>query len=240
MRSTIVLTWKELRQIFLSPIAYVFLVVFVVFVTAMFFRSFFLIGQVNMSSFFDWFPWAFAFVIPGITMRMWAEERRQGTIEFLLTAPVETWNIVVAKFLAGLALVTLCAIVTLLVPYTVSQFGDLDPGPVWGSYLGSLLLGSTCIAIGMFFSSFTQDQVVAFLVSLIVLLASIMAGMSFIQSLFEAGNSVGSLLRVISPTTHFESMGRGVVDLRDVYSFAAMSALFLYLNVRVIDLRRWK
>ena len=240
MRSTFVLTWKELRQIFLSPIAYVFLVVFVVFVNAMFFRSFFLIGQANMSSFFDWFPWAFAFVIPGITMRMWAEERRQGTIEFLLTAPVETWNIVVSKFLAGLALVTLCGLLTLLAPLTVAQYGSLDPGPVWGSYIGSLLLGGTCIAIGMFFSSFTQDQVVAFLMSLIILLALIMAGMSFIQTLFSAGNWIGSFLRVVSPTTHFESMGRGVIDLRDVYYFGAMSALFLYLNVRVIDLRRWK
>ena len=240
MRSTFVLTGKELRQIFLSPIAYVFLVVFVVFVNAMFFRSFFLIGQANMSSFFDWFPWAFAFVIPGITMRMWAEERRQGTIEFLLTAPVETWNIVVAKFLSGVVLIALCGALTLLVPYTVSQFGDLDPGPVWGSYIGTLLLGGTCIAICMFFSSFTEDQIVAFLVSAIVLLVLIMSGMSFIQSMFAAGGWLGSLLRVISPTTHFQSIGRGVVDLRDVYYFVALGALFLYLNVRVIDLRRWK
>lgn len=241
MRKTLVLAWKELKQTFLSPIAYAFLVVYVAFLTFMFFRSFFLVGQASMSSFFDpWVPMAFAIVIPGVTMRMWAEERKQGTLEFLLTAPVHTSHIVMAKFLAGLALVTLCMVLTLLVPYTIAKFGDLDPGPVWGSYIGAVLMGGSFLAIGMFFSSFTQDQIVGFLVSAVVLFALVLMGMDFIQLEFGGGSAFGAFCRLLSPTSHFDSIGRGVVDARDLWYFAAMTAFFLYLNVRVIDLRRWR
>ncbi len=241
MRSTLVLAWKETRQIFLSPIAYAFLVVFIFFTNFMFFREFFRANQASMSNFFGpLMAIAFAVVIPGITMRMWAEERKQGTIEFLLTAPVHTWHIVVGKFLAGLALVALCLVLTLLVPYTISRFGDLDSGPVWGGYIGSLLLGGSCLAIGMFFSSFTQDQIVGFLVSAIVLFALVLVGMPYIQQEFGGATWVGAFLRHVSPTSHFESMGRGVIDVRDVFYFASIIGFFLYLNVRVIDLRRWR
>jgi ABC-2 type transport system permease protein len=240
MGNVITLTWKEVRQIFLSPIAYAFLLAFVLFVTYMFFRAFFLIGQVSLAQFFDWFPIAFALVIPGITMRTWAEERKQGTIEFLLTSPIRTWHIVTGKFLSGLTLVAACLVLTLGVPFTVSQFGNLDSGPVLGGYLGALLLGGTCIAIGMFCSSFTQDQIVSFLVSASVLLGLVLIGMPFVQSEFTAGSTIGTFSRAISPTTYFESMGRGVIDIRDVYYFGAMIVLFLYLNARVIDLRRWR
>ena len=238
MGSVITLARKELRQIFLSPIAYAFMLVFVFFVTFMFFRSFFLSQQVSMAQFFDLFPIAFAVVIPGITMRTRAEERKQGTMEFLLTSPVQTWQIVVGKFIGALALVTVCLLLTLLVPYTVGKFGDLDSGPVWGGYLGALMMGGTCIAIGMFCSSFTQDQIVGFLVGVSVLLTLVLIGAPFIQTEFSAGSAFGTFARTISPTTHFESMGRGVVDLRDVYYFVAMIVLFLYLNTRVIDVRR--
>jgi ABC-2 type transport system permease protein len=240
MLSVLTLTRKELRQVFLSPIAYAFMIVFVFFVTFMFFRTFFLAGQVSMAQFFDLFPIAFAVVIPGITMRMWAEERKQGTIEFLMTAPIRTWHIVTGKFFAGLFLVAACLVLTLLVPLTVSKFGDLDSGPVWGGYLGALLMGGTCIAIGMFCSSFTEDQIVGFLVSVVVLLALVLVGVPFIQSEFSPGSTFGYLSQRISPTTHFESMGRGVIDLRDIYYFVAMIVLFLFLNGRVIALRRWR
>jgi ABC-2 type transport system permease protein len=240
MRSTLTLAWKELRQIFLSPIAYAFMVVFVFFMTFMFFRTFFLGGQCAMSGFFDLVPIAFAIVIPGITMRMWAEERKQGTMEFLLTSPINTWHIVLGKFLAGCALVTLCVLLTILVPITVGQHGDLDRGPVWGGYLGSILLGATCVAIGMFCSAFMQDQIVAFLVSVSVLLALVLVGVPFISSEFEPGSFVGRVSRVLSPTTHFESIGRGVIDLRDLYYFGSMMGFFLFLNERVVDLRRWR
>jgi ABC-2 type transport system permease protein len=111
---------------------------------------------------------------------------------------------------------------------------------VWGGYVGALLMGGTCIAIAMFCSSFTQDQIVSFLVSVVVLLALVLLGERLIQDEFEAGGFAGRFARVISPTTHFESIGRGVIDFRDVYYFVAISGLFLYFNARVIDLRRWR
>ena len=240
MRSVVTLARKELRQVFISPIAYAFMMVFVFFVTFMFFRTFFLSGEASMAQFFGLIPIAFAIVIPGVTMRMWAEERKQGTIEFLLTSPVDTWQIVTGKFIACLVLISTCLLLTLLVPYTVGRFGDVDWGPIWGGYIGSVLLGGTCIAIGMFCSSFTEDQIVSFLVGVTVLLGLVLLGAPFIQSEFTAGSSFGTFARIISPTTHFESIGRGVIDLRDIYYFVAMIVLFLYLNARVIDLRRWR
>jgi len=240
MSSVLTLARKEIRQIFLSPIAYAFLTVFVFFVTFMFFRTFFLVREISMAGFFDLFPMVMAIVIPGVTMRMWAEERKQGTIEFLLTSPIETWHIVVGKFLGGLALVALCLIITLLVPITVGRYGTLDTGPVWGGYIGALMMGGTFISIGMFVSAFTADQIVSFLAGVTVMLFLVLLGHPFISSEFGAGSWFGAFARTISPTTHFESIGRGVIDLRDVYYFVAISGLFLYLNVRVIDLRRWK
>ncbi len=240
MGSVLTLARKEIRQIFLSPIAYAFLFVFAFFMTFMFFRSFFLVQSISMAGFFDLMPMAYAIVIPGVTMRMWAEERKQGTLEYLMTSPIETWHIVLGKFIGGLSLVALCLVVTFLVPYTVGRYGDLDMGPVIGGYLGAVLMGGTCIAISMFLSAFTQDQVVSFLAGVAVLMALVLLGHPFISSEFGPGNWVGAMARTISPTTHFESIGRGVIDLRDIYYFVAMMGVFLYLNVRVIDLRRWK
>ncbi|MFQ5845513.1 MAG: ABC transporter permease [Planctomycetota bacterium] len=240
MRRTLTIARKEIRQSFVSPIAYAFLVVFVLFVTFMFFRVFFLVEQVSMSGFFGLFPIAFAIVIPGITMRSWAEEQKQGTLEFLLTAPVEPRHVVMGKFLAAMTLVVVCLLLTLLVPVTVSHFGDLDPGPVWGGYLGALFMAATCISIGMFFSSFTQNQIVAFLVSVSVLIGLVLVGDSYIQSEFGGGSFWGGLFRAVSPTPHFDSIGRGVIDLRDLFYFAGMSGLFLFLNVQAVHLKRWR
>ena len=234
------LTFKELRQIFLSPIAYVFIAFFVGFVAIMFFRGFFLRGQATMDVFFAWFPIAFSLVLPAMVMRMWAEEWRQGTMEFLLTSPLESWQIVGAKFISGAVLVTLCILLTLLVPYTVARYGDLDPGPVWGGYIGAALMGVSCLAIAMFFSAFTSDQVVSLLVGMFVLLALVLIGMPFVQDELEPGSTFGRIAAIISPATHFESIGRGVIDIRDLYYYFGITVFFLYLNTLVIDLRRWR
>jgi ABC-2 type transport system permease protein len=240
MRSVLNLAWKEIRQVFLSPIAYTFVSVFVCFVTFFFFRDFFLVSQATMDGFFGLFPILFAVVIPGLTMRMWAEERRGGTIEFLLTSPIETWHIVLAKFLAGLALVVLCAVMTLYVPWTVAGFGPLDWGPTVGGYLGAIFLGATFTAVAMFLSSFTQDQIVSFLLGAIVLLALVLVGHPIVSDEFTPGGWAASFARAISPTTRYQSIGRGVIDVRDLFYFVAMTGFFLYLNVRAIDLRRWR
>jgi ABC-2 type transport system permease protein len=145
---------------------------------------------------------------------------------------------VAGKFLASLGLLSLCLLFTIGVPLTVGGFGDLDWGPVIGGYLGALFMGGTCIAIGMFLSSFTKDQIVSYLVSVIVLFALMLVGMPFIQAEFAPGSTFGAICRSISPITHFESIGRGVIDLRDLYYFVAVAGLFLYLNTRVLETRR--
>ena len=240
MGKVVSLTGKELKQMFLSPIAYAFIMVFAFIVTFFFFRTFFLERQASMTWFFGLVPIAFIFFVPGVVMRMWAEERRQGTLEFLLTGPVQTWQVVIAKFVAGAVLIAACLAVTLLVPYTVSKFGPLDTGPVWGGYIGSLLLGMACLAVGMFCSAFTEDQIVSFLVSISVLLGLMAIGHPYIQTMFEPGSTLATVARKISPFTYFESIGRGVIDIRDVYYYSGAIVVFLYLNTVVIDLQRWR
>ena len=240
MRRVLTLTMKELRQMFLSPIAYAFMMVFVAFVTYMFFRTFFLAGQASLARFFEWFPVAYVLLVPGIVMRVWSEERKQGTLEFLLTSPAETWQVVLAKFLAGTTLVALCVLLTLWVPRTVAQFGDLDPGPVWGGYIGAILMGATFVAIGMFCSAFTADQNVSFLVSVAVLFIVMIMGHWWFQTGMGPGSWFGVIGRHLSPTSHFESIGRGVIDIRDVFYFVATTGVFLYLNTRLIELQRWR
>ena len=240
MFSVLNLAWKEIRQVFPSPIAYTFLSVFALFVTFFFFRDFFEVSQATMDGFFGLFPIAFAIVIPGMTMRMWAEERRQGTIEFLLTSPIETWHIVLSKFLAGLALVVLCGVVTLYTPITIASYGPLDAGPTIGGYLGAIFLGATFTAVAMFLSSFTQDQIVSLLLGVIVLLFFVLIGHPIVADEFTPGGWAARFAGAISPTPRFQSLGRGVIDIRDIYYFVAMTTFFLYLNVRAIDLRRWR
>ena len=240
MGSILTMARKEMRHLFFSPIAYTFMIVFVALVTFFFWKDFFEVRQTTMVYFFAIFPWTFPLLIPGITMRAWAEERKQGTLEFLLTSPVQTWHVMLGKFLAGLVLVALCLLLTLWTPITVSTFGALDSGPVWGGYLGGLLMGSTFLAVGMFVGSFTQDQIVSFLVGVIVMYALVFLGHPYVSTEFGANSTFGTFARVISPLTHFESIGRGVVDLRDIFYFVAIAAFFLYLNARVIDLRRWR
>jgi ABC-2 type transport system permease protein len=134
----------------------------------------------------------------------------------------------------------LCTVITALVPYTVHAFGPLDWGPVIGGYLGSVLLGATFIAVAMFLSSFTQDQIVSLLLGVIVLLTLVLIGHPIVSDEFTPGGWAASFARAISPTTRFQSIGRGVIDIRDLYYFFAMTTFFLYLNVRTIDLRRWR
>jgi ABC-2 type transport system permease protein len=173
-------------------------------------------------------------------MRVWAEERKQGTIEFLLTSPIHTWHIVIAKFVAALTLIALCLLLTVGVVWTVSRYGKLDAGPVIGGYLGALMMGGTLIAIGMFLSSFTADQIVSFLLGVIVLLALVLLGHYWFSTEYRAGSVFGAFAQAVSPSTHFDSIERGVVDVRNVYYFVSLTGLFLYLNTRVIDLRRWR
>ena len=151
---------KELMAYFNSPVAYIFIGVFLVVGNWLFFKNFFLIGEASLRSYFEFLPWIFLFMSPAITMRLWSEEKKSGTIEFLLTLPVTDWQVVWGKFLGALTFLVISLALTFTLPITVASLGNVDWGPIIGSYLGSLFLGGAYLALGLFISSLTKNQII--------------------------------------------------------------------------------
>ena len=160
---------REFVSYFNSPIAYIFVAIFLIVTNWLFFQRFFLVGQINMRDWFALLPWVFLLLAPALTMRSWAEEKKSGTIEFLLTLPIRDIEVVLAKFFSSLAFLALTLLLSLSVPITLAFLGDLDGGVIFAGYVGALLLGAMYISIGLFISSLTSNQIVAFLLSLAAL-----------------------------------------------------------------------
>src|SRR5262245_10802123 len=219
---------RELKGYFNSPIAYIFLVVFLLTASWLFFRGYFLYGQADLRPFFSLLPWMFLFFVPAVSMRLWAEERKQGTAELLLTLPVKDEQIILGKYLAGLTLVTLAVFLEFPLVILTARLGDLDPGPVIGGFLGSIFLGGAYLAIGLFLSSITSNQIVAFILGVVVSFALFIVGENLV--LVTAPPAIAPLLRNLGLGAHFESIGRGVIDTRDVIYYVSVIAFFLYLN----------
>ena len=228
---------RELKGYFNSPIAYIFLVVFLLTASWLFFRGYFLYGQADLRPFFSLLPWMFLFFVPAVSMRLWAEERKQGTAELLLTLPVKDEQIILGKYLAGLTLVTLAVFLEFPLVILTSRLGDLDFGPVIGGFLGSIFLGGAYLAIGLFLSSITSNQIVAFILGVVVSFALFIVGENLV--LVTAPPAVAPLLRNLGLGAHFESIGRGVIDSRDVIYYLSVIAFFLYLNRLTLRERRW-
>jgi len=228
---------RELKGYFNSPIAYIFLVVFLLTASWLFFRGYFLYGQADLRPFFSLLPWMFLFFVPAVSMRLWAEERKQGTAELLLTLLVKDEEIILGKYLAGLTLVTLAVFLEFPLVILTARLGDLDPGPVIGGFLGSIFLGGAYLAIGLFLSSITSNQIVAFILGVVVSFALFIVGESLV--LATAPPAVAPLLRDLGLGAHFDSIGRGVIDTRDVIYYLSVIAFFLYLNRLTLRERRW-
>ncbi|MFH1829981.1 MAG: ABC transporter permease subunit [Pseudomonadota bacterium] len=226
---------REFKAYFLSPIAYVYLIVFLVAVSWFFFRAFFIIGQADMRVFFEMIPWIFLFFAPAITMGKWAEERKQGTLETLFTLPVRDAEIVIAKFLAGLALLATALVLTIPIALTVALLGNMDWGPVIGGYIGALLLGGAYLSIGLLISALTESQIIAFIGGLAGCFVMLVIGTSFIAG--DASGSFAHFLQYMGLGTHFASIARGVIDSRDVIYYLSVIVLFLYLNLKVLKVR---
>lgn len=236
MGKTWIIAKRELGAYFNSPIAYIFLTVFLLLTGWLFYTSFFVMGQASMRSFFSLLPWVFLILVPAITMRMWSEEKKQGTLEVLLTLPFRDYEVVLGKFLASFLFLGFALFLTLLTPLLISFIGDLDWGVTMASYLGSLLLGSAYVAIGLWVSSTTSNQIVAFILSVVFVFSLFIIGQSFV--LFTVPSFLASFFSFLSLSTHFESIARGVIDSRDVLYYFSMIGFFLYLNVlRVISRR---
>ena len=228
---------RELFSYFNSPIAYIFIVVFVMLVNAMFMSQFFLIGNADMRSFFSFFPIILCVFIPAITMRLWAEEKRGNTFELLLTFPMKTYKLVLGKFAAGLVFYLLTLMGTLLVPVMLFLIGKPDIGPIIGGYLGTFFIGAFFLSVGIFVSGLCKDQIVSFIIAMIACFFFYLSGLDFMASLIDGWlPGVGSFLKInFGMTRHFESFQRGVIDNRDILYFIIMTVVFLVLNVFSIE-----
>ena len=238
MRNIAAIFKRELRSYFNSPIAYISLTAFTALTNWLFLRNFFLIGQATLRGYFGVLPWVFLFFVPAVTMRLWAEERKLGTLELLLTLPVKDYQVVIGKFMASYAFLLLALLLSLTLPFTVSLLGSLDPGPVVGGYVGAILLGGAYLAIGLFVSGLTKNQIVAFIIGVSVSFLMFMVGEDFVTSALPA--PLVPLFTYLGLGAHFESLGRGVIDSSDLVYYLSVIALFLFLNIRSIESRRWR
>jgi ABC-2 type transport system permease protein len=229
---------KELRSYFLSPVALIFLGVFLVATLFIFFTltKFFARNLADVRPLFNWLPILLVFLVSAITMRQWSEEQKLGTLEVLLTLPLKTTELVLGKFFAGVILVMLALTLTLPLPITVSTLGSLDWGPVIGGYIGALLLASTYMAIGLCVSARTDNQIVALMVTLVIGGLLYLVGSGPVAEFF--GNKMGEFLRAIGTGSRFESIERGVLDIRDFVYYGTLTAFFLTLNVYFLELKR--
>ncbi len=230
---------KELAAYFSSPAAFIFIGVFLAALLFIFFwvDRFFARNIADVRPLFEWMPVLLIFLVSAMTMRMWSEERRAGTLEFLMTAPVRPIDLAIGKFLACLALVGIALALTLPLPVTVAILGPLDWGPVVGGYIATLALASAYISIGLFVSSRTDNQIVSLIVSALICGAFYIAGSDALTSLF--GNSGGGLLRLIGSGSRFDSIARGVIDVRDLYYYLSIFGVFLVLNLYSLESLRW-
>lgn len=238
LKTIYVLGKKELMAYFNSPIAYIFIGVFLIVGNWLFFNSFFVIGQVSMREYFSILPWLFLFLSPAITMRLWAEEKKSGTIESLLTLPITDWQVVLSKFLSALMFVFISLLLTLSLPLTVATLGNLDSGPVIGAYLGALFLAGAYLAIGLLISSLTKNQIIAFVMSLVVCFAFFIVGADFV--LATAPQFAAPTMKFLGLGSHFNNISKGIIDTKDVIYYFSFIFLFLWLNTRVIESRNWK
>jgi len=229
---------KEIRSYFNSPIAYIFITFFLAISSWIFFGSFFIYNQAEMRSFFGLMPWMFLFFIPAVTMKLWAEEKQLGTAEILMTLPIRDHEVVIGKFLASLGLLAITALFSLCIPISVIYLGNADGGTLICGYLGLLLMGGAYLAIGLFTSTLTKNQIIAFILGISVCFVLWIIGESFVLS-----RTPGWLFPIFSYLglgTHYSSILRGVIDTRDIIYYLSIIGFFLYLSTLSVESRKWR
>lgn len=233
-----VLMKKELKTYFVLPIAYVFLTVYLVVNSWMFFNGFFIIGQADMRPFFSLQPMFFLFFIPAVTMRLWSEEKGKGTYQYLMTLPAGEWIFVGGKYLAALIFMAIALAGTFTIPLTVSYMGNPDWGVIIASYLGALLMAGSYLAIGSFASSITDNQIVAYILGVVLCFLIWVTGEQFV--IFTLPSFLANIFEFIGLGARFRSIQRGVIDLRDIVYYCSVIAFFLYANKIVLESRKWE
>jgi ABC-2 type transport system permease protein len=236
MRNAWLFCQKELRSYFNSPVAYIVLSAFTFIVGFFFTSSLFLMNQASMRPMFQLVPVVLLFFVPAITMRLLAEEKKSGSIELLVTLPTRDWEIVLGKFFAAWILIVVALGLTLLFTLTVAMIGDLDGGETLAGYFGLILLGGAFAAIGVWSSSLTRNQIIAFLIAIVII-----AALTMVDNLLPVlPLSMAPVLQFTSVTYHFNNIARGVLDSRDLVYFASLIFLMLYLAHNALESRKWK
>jgi ABC-2 type transport system permease protein len=242
MRAISIIFRRELAAYFATPLAYVFIVVFLVLAGSLtfFLGSFFDRGQADLQPFFTFHPWLYLFLIPAIAMRLWAEERKTGTIELFLTLPVTTTQAVLGKFLAAWAFCGIALALTFPLWLTVNVLGDPDNGVILASYLGSWLMAGAFLAIGAAISALTKNQVIAFVVAAVVCFVLTVSGSSVVLGFFTgwAPQAVVDTVASFSFISHFTSVMRGVIDVKDMVYFFSLIVFFLFANTAIVELKK--
>ncbi len=242
MRVMSVVMRRELAGYFATPVAYVFLVIFLVLAATFAFTlgGFYERGQADLAPFFAFHPWLYLFLVPALSMRLWAEERRSGSLELLMTLPVTPWQAVLGKFLAAWAFTALALALTFPMWLTVNYLGEPDNGAILTAYLGSLLMAGGFLAIGACISATTRNQIIAFILTAVGCFLFLLAGFPLVLDLFTgwAPDALVDAVAALSFLTHYNALSRGVIELRDLVFFALVIGVFLYANTIVLDMKK--
>jgi len=232
---------RELASYFATPVAYVFIVVFLVLsgTFTFYLGNFYEQGQADLRAFFSFHPWLYLFLVPAIAMRLWAEERKSGSIELLMTLPITAWQAVLGKFLAAWAFTGIALLLTFPIWITVNYLGNPDNGTIFAAYIGSFLMAGGFLAIGSCVSALTRNQVIAFVISVVVCFGFLLSGFPLVLDMFSAWapQVIVDTVASLSFLTHFSNISRGVIDFRDLVFFALLIGVFLYANTIVVQ---WK
>ena len=240
--TTLIILRREIASYFAVPLAYVFILIFLVLASALTFYlgGFYERGQADLTPFFTFHPWLYLFLIPSISMRLWAEERKSGSIELLMTQPITLWQAVLGKFLAAWLFAAIALGLTFPLWITVNYLGSPDNGAIITAYLGSLLMAGGFLAIGSCMSALTRNQVIAFILAIVVCFAFLLAGFPLVLDAFSgwAPDFIVQAISSLSFLSHFEALSKGVIDLRDVLYFLLTIVVFLIATTIVLDVRK--
>ncbi len=244
MHTIRVIAARELRSYFATPLAYVFIMIFLALTGTFTFYlgGFYERGQADLAPFFNFHPWLYLFLVPAIAMRLWAEERKYGSIELLMTLPITVWQAVVGKFLAAWCFTAVSLALTFPIWITVNYLGNPDNGVIFTGYVGSLLMAGGFLAIGACISAANRNQVVAFIITVVICFVFLLSGFPLVLDFFSgwAPQSIIDSVASMSFLTHFSSLSRGVLDLRDIFYFLLVIVAWLYANAIVLDIKKDK
>ena len=234
---------RELASYFSTPLAYVFIVIFLMLIGSFTFYlgNFFVRGQADLNSFFAFHPWVYILLIPAVTMRLWAEERKSGTIELLMTLPLTTAQSVIGKFFAAWIFICIALILTFPIWITVNYLGQPDNGVIFAGYIGSLFMSGAYLSIGSCISAITKNQVIAFVISATVCFIFTMSGLDIVLNFFKlwAPEILVNTISSMSFLTHFESITKGVIEIRDFLFYLSVIFFWLFLNVIVVEFKKF-